>query len=69
MQGTIPSPCGSNCSELGYEMFEVSEGNPKLIPIGIERLKKRIEGDIAPETGCFINLLCMPSGSELRLLL
>lgn len=49
---------------LGYKTFEVSENNPQLAPICLDRLKNRLETDISPRSGGFINLLCIPNGSE-----
>lgn len=49
---------------LGYKTFEVSENNPQLAPISLDRLKTRLETDISPSSGGFINLLCIPNGSE-----
>lgn len=49
---------------LGYQTFEVSESNPQLVPVSLERLKNRLESDISPSSGGFINLLCIPDGAE-----
>lgn len=49
---------------LGYKTFEVSEGNPQLVPVCLDRLKIRLETDISPSSGGFINLLCIPDGSD-----
>jgi FkbM family methyltransferase len=49
---------------LGYKTFEVSESNPQLVPVCLDRLKIRLETDISPSSGGFINLLCIPDGSD-----
>jgi FkbM family methyltransferase len=49
---------------LGYKTFEVSENNPQLVPVCIDRLKIRLETDISPSSDGFINLLCIPDGSN-----
>lgn len=49
---------------LGYKTFEVSENNPQLVSVCLDRLKIRLETDISPSSGGFINLLCIPEGSD-----
>ena len=49
---------------LGYKIFEVSESNPQLVPVYIDRLTIRLQTDISPNSGGFINLLCIPEGSD-----
>ncbi len=49
---------------LGYKTFEVSENNPQLVPVSLDRLKTRLEEDISPSSSGFINLLCIPHDSD-----
>ncbi|MDM0114690.1 FkbM family methyltransferase [Variovorax sp. J22R133] len=51
-------------SDLGYQMFEVSEENPTLTPLVAEQLKQRIVDDLSPTLGRFINILAVPHGSN-----
>ena len=48
---------------LGYLTFEVAEHNPVLILLTEERLQKRLQDDLSPNSWGFINLLCIPRGS------
>ncbi len=41
----------------GYLMFEVSEGNPKLVATDSGRLMGRVQGDLSASSQLFINLL------------
>lgn len=50
---------------LGYLTFEVAEHNPVLILLTEERLQQRLLDDLSPNSWGFINLLCIPRGSEL----
>lgn len=50
--------------ELGYQIFEVAENNPELVPLTEDRLKHRLKDDLNPTSWGFINLLCIPLGSE-----
>ena len=49
---------------LGYQTFEVSEGNTQLVPVRRDSLIRRLENDISSSSGGFINLLCIPDGSD-----
>lgn len=49
--------------ELGYTVFEISEGNQSLMDIDEERLNILLAGDISPSAQGFLNLLCMPKTS------
>jgi FkbM family methyltransferase len=49
---------------LGYEIYEISESKLKLILLNMEKVQIRLQGDISPESGGFINLLCIPMGSD-----
>ncbi|GGP22636.1 hypothetical protein GCM10010970_26380 [Silvimonas iriomotensis] len=49
---------------LGYKTFEVFENNPQLVPISVDRISRRLETDISPSSGGFINLLCIPENSD-----
>jgi len=49
--------------ELGYSVFEISEGNRSLVDINEERLNILLAGDISPSAQGFLNLLCMPEAS------
>lgn len=49
---------------LGYLTFEVAEHNPVLILLTEERLQQRLLEDLSPNSWGFINLLCIPRGSE-----
>lgn len=62
--GDDPMALWQDLHSLGYRTFEVSEGNPRLVPLDVDRLRQRLESDIAPATGRFINLLCIPKGSD-----
>lgn len=62
--GDDPLAFWQNLVILGYKTFEVSENNPQLVPICLDQLKIRLETDISPISGGFINLLCIPDGSE-----
>jgi FkbM family methyltransferase len=64
--GDSPAKLYERLAELGYEMFELAEESPKLVPVSRERLMRRIEDDIAPRTQGYTNLLCLPWGSERR---
>jgi FkbM family methyltransferase len=48
---------------LGYKVFEVSEGNPNLVPATLERMTARLADDISPNSQRFINVLCIPATS------
>lgn len=50
--------------DLGYNIFEVAEHNPQLVPVTEDRLLHRLEHDLSPNSWGFINLLCIPQGSE-----
>lgn len=49
---------------LGYQIFEVAENNPELVLLTEERLLSRLASDLNPVSWGFINLLCIPQGSE-----
>jgi len=49
--------------ELGYTVFEISEGNQSLVDINEGRLNILLAGDISPSAQGFLNLLCMPKAS------
>jgi FkbM family methyltransferase len=49
---------------LGYTLYELSEGNPKLVSLTEDRLRLRMRTDISVESMGFINLLCLPNKSE-----
>jgi FkbM family methyltransferase len=49
---------------LGYDMYEVSEGNPKLVRLTEDGVRKRLESNLQVETMGHTNLLCLPSGSN-----
>lgn len=53
-----------NLLSLGYSLYELSEGNPKLISLTEDRLRIRMSSDISVESMGFINLLCLPHKSE-----
>lgn len=50
--------------ELGYLTFEVAEHNPVLVMLTEERLLRRLQEDLSPNSWGFINLLCIPRDSE-----
>lgn len=62
--GDDPLALWRELTQLGYRTFEVSEGNPKLVSVNLDRLIGRLERDISPASGGFINLLCMPDDSS-----
>lgn len=49
-----------------YELYEVSEGNGHLRTLDLDRLFERMEAELSPANGGFINLLCMPKRSSRR---
>lgn len=49
---------------LGYDSYEVSENNPKLSKINPNWLKLRLNSDISPDSGGFINILLIPHDSD-----
>jgi FkbM family methyltransferase len=49
---------------LGYDIYEVSEGNPKLVRLTQDSMRTRLESNLLVETMGHTNLLCLPSGSE-----
>lgn len=49
---------------LGYDMYEVSEGNPKLVRLTEDGVRKRLGSNLLVETMGHTNLLCLPSGSD-----
>jgi len=50
--------------DLGYRMFEVSEGNPALIELDEARVRQRLATDLTVESTGFINILALPGGGE-----
>lgn len=50
--------------ELGYHIFEVAENNPELVPLRKDRLLHRLANDLSANSWGFINLLCIPEGSD-----
>ena len=62
--GYDPQAFWQSLVELGYQIFEVAESNPQLVPLTEERLQRRLTDDLNPSSWGFINLLCIPFGSE-----
>lgn len=62
--GDDPLKLWESLVSLGYSLYELSEGNPKLITLTEDRLRTRMSSDISPQSGGFINLLCLPHKSE-----
>lgn len=50
--------------ELDYDLFEICEGASRLVGIDRYDLASRLETDISPSSEGFINILCMPKGSD-----
>lgn len=50
--------------DLGYQIFEVAENNPELVPLREDRLLHRLANDLSANSWGFINLLCIPEGSD-----
>lgn len=61
--GDAPLELWNTLVNLGYQIFELSEENPVLVPLNRERLIHRLDNDISPSAQGFINLLCIPNGS------
>jgi FkbM family methyltransferase len=61
--GNNPQSFWNELQDLGYKTFVVSEGNPRLTPVSADYLSHRLDSDISPESGGFINLLCIPNES------
>lgn len=62
--GDDPTALQNRLQELGYDLFEVTEAHTRLIPYRTDRLQERLNGDLAIVTQGFINLLCLPAGSD-----
>jgi FkbM family methyltransferase len=54
---------------LDYEIFELTEENPRLIALMEDRVRARLLTDLVPQSMAFINLLCLPRASERRTLI
>ncbi len=62
--GDDPLELWERLVSLGYGLYELSEGNPRLVTLTEDRLRTRMGRDISPQSMGFINLLCMPDKSE-----
>lgn len=59
-----PAKLWSKLLALDYDIYEVSEDKLKLIPFTDESFQIRIDGDLSPASGNFLNLLCIQPDSE-----
>jgi hypothetical protein len=51
-------------ASFGYDIYELTEENPRLIDLSEDRLRMRLTSDLSPQSMAYINLLCLPRGSE-----
>jgi FkbM family methyltransferase len=61
--GDNPMAFWQSLLSLGYQVFEVAENNPVLVPLREDRLLCRLDNDLSSNSWGFINLLCIPEGS------
>lgn len=62
--GDDPFWIWSQLTELGYQVFELTEDKTTMFPVDEERIRQDIAGRISPATQAFINLVAIPSGSD-----
>jgi FkbM family methyltransferase len=58
--GDDPMALWRRLKSLGYAMYEITEENPQLMRLHESSLQDRLVTDISPDSGRFINILCMP---------
>jgi FkbM family methyltransferase len=58
--GDDPMALWKTLKSLGYAIYEISEENPELMSLRESSLQDRLLTDISPDSGRFINILCMP---------
>jgi len=51
-------------ASFGYDIYELTEENPRLIGLSEDRLRVRLTSDLSPQSMAYINLLCLPRGSQ-----
>jgi len=62
--GDAPLLFFQQLASLGYDIYEVSEGNPKLVLLLEDDMRARLESNLRVETMLHTNLLCLPRRSE-----
>ena len=62
--GDDPVALWKRLKSLGYAMYEITEENPRLMILREDSLLDRLSTDISPDSGRFINILCMPPGDN-----